>query len=420
MKKSLRIGGIVATAALATMSLASCGFSSGDAADGGSDGSATTISLLVPSYSDATKGLWEGVIKDFEAENSDIKVKLEVQSWDNLDSVITTKVSSNKAPDIMNGGPFAGFAADDLLYPIKDVVSADTLADFQPSFVEGASVDGVQYGAPLIASARALFVNTDLLAQAGVAEVPKTWDELLAASKKISAIGGGVAGYGMPLGSEEAQAESAIWFYGGGGTFGDAKEITIDTPTNLTAAQFMAKMVDEGATQPDAGATDRSPLMDVFVQGKIGMIIGLPPTVGQIAENNAALKYSINPIPTVDGAPFTLGVADHLMAFKNDEDAKKKEAITKFLDFTFSADQYVNWVTTEKFLPTTKSGAEQMNGDKDLAPFLAALPNAKFYPSTNPKWSATDAAFKALIGQVAQGKDPQAVLTEIQAKVDAG
>ncbi|MEO6309474.1 MAG: extracellular solute-binding protein [Leifsonia sp.] len=417
MKKSLRIGGIVATAALATMSLASCGFGGGDAA-GGSSGSATTISLLVPSYSDNTKGLWEGVIKDFEAKNSDIKVNLEVQSWENLDSVITTKVSSNKAPDIMNGGPFAGFAADDLLYPIKDVVSADTLADFQPSFVDGASVDGVQYGAPLIASARALFVNTDLLAQAGVADVPKTWDELLAASKKISAIGGGVAGYGMPLGSEEAQAESAIWFYGAGGTFGDATDITIDTPKNLTAAQFMQKMVTEGATQADAGATDRSPLMDVFVQGKIGMIIGLPPTVGQIADNNAALKYSINPIPTIDGAPFTLGVADHLMAFKND--GKKQEAITKFLDFFYSADQYVNWVTTEKFLPTTKSGAEQMNGDKDLAPFLAALPDAKFYPSTNPKWSATDAAFKALIGQIAQGKEPQAVLTEIQAKVDAG
>jgi multiple sugar transport system substrate-binding protein len=416
MKKSLRIGGIVATAALAVMSLASCGFS--DGAGGGSAGSSTTLNLLVPSYSDGTQSNWESVIKDFEAANSGIKVNLEVQSWDNLNSVITTKVQGNKAPDIMNGGPFAGFAADDLLYPIKDVVSAETLADFQDSFVQNASVGGVQYGAPLLASARALFVNDDLLAKAGVAAAPKTWDELLSAASKISALGGGIAGYGMPLGSEEAQAESAIWFYGAGGTFGDAKKITIDTPENLKGAQFIQKMVKAGATQADAGATNRSPLMDVFVQGKIGMIIGLPPTVGQIEKGNPALKYSINPIPTADGKPFTLGVADHLMAFKND--GKKKAAITKFLDFFYSADQYVKWVSAEKFLPTTKSGAKAVGGDASLKPFLEALPNAQFYPSTNPKWSATDAAFKALAGQLAQGKDPKQVLTDIQAKADAG
>ena len=417
MKKSLRIGGIVATAALATLSLASCGFGGGNAG-GGSDGSGTSIDLLVPSYSDNTQGLWESVITDFKTANSDITVNLEVQSWDNLNDVITTKVQGNQAPDIMNGGPFAGFAADDLLYPMEDVMSADTLFDFQDSFADGASVDGVQYGAPLIASARALFVNEDLLAQAGVAAAPTTWDELLDAAKKISAIGGGVAGYGMPLGSEEAQAESAIWFYGAGGGFGDASEITIDTPENLEAAEFIQTMVTEGATQADAGATDRSPLMDVFVQGKIGMIIGLPPTVGQIAEGNPALNYSVNPIPTMDGAPFTLGVADHLMAFKNDD--SKKEAITKFLDFLFSADQYVNWVTTEKFLPTTKSGADVMADDAELKPFIDALPDAQFYPSTNPNWSATDAAFKSLIGQLAQGKNAAEVLAEIQAKADAG
>jgi multiple sugar transport system substrate-binding protein len=416
MKKSMRMGGIVATAALATLSLASCGFGGGEA--GGSSGSGTTLNLLVPTYSDTTQGLWEGVIKDFEAENEDITVKLETQSWDNLNDVVTTKIQANKAPDIMNGGPFAGFASDELLYPIEEVVSADTLADFQESFVDASSVDGVQYGAPLIASARALFVNEDLLAQAGVAAVPTTWDELLEAAKKISALGGGVAGYGMPLGSEEAQGESAIWFYGSGGGFGDADAITIDTPENLTAAQFMQKMVTEGATQPDAGATNRSPLIEVFVQGKIGMVIGLPPTVGQIEDGNPELNYSINPIPTQDGSAFTLGVADHLMAFKNDD--KKKEAITKFLDFFYSPDQYVNWVTTEKFLPTTKSGADALSGEEDLKPFLSALPDAKFYPSTNAKWAATDAAFKSLVGQLAQGKDAKAVLTEIQAKVDAG
>ena len=67
----------------------------------------------------------------------------------------------------------------------------------------------------------------------------------------------------------------------------------------------------------------------------------------------------------------------------------------------------------------SKSGAEQLAGEEALKPFLDVLPDAQFYPSTNPKWSATDGAFKALFGQL-QSKPAQDVLAEIQAQVDAG
>ena len=416
MKKSLRLSAAVAVAAAASLTLASCGFGGGTGGDGGDADGATTLDLLVPSYSDATQGLWEDVIAGFEEENSDVTVNLEVQSWDNLESVITTKIQGGEAPDIYNGGPFAGFAADGLLYPAEEVVSPAVFSDFQDSFIENAEVDGTAYALPLIASARALFVNNALLEQAGVTAPPATWDELLDAATKVSALGGGIAGYGMPLGSEEAQAEAAVWLWGGGGTFGDAEEITVDDPSNLPGAEQIKKMIDAGATQADPGATDRTPLMDIFIQGKIGMQVGLPPTVGQIEEGNPELDYSIVPIPTKDGSPFTLGVMDQLMAFQNDGD--KQDAITKFFDYYYSADVYVPWVQAEGFLPVTKSGAEQLAGEEALAPFLEVLPDAQFYPSSNPKWSATDGAFKALFGQL-QTKPAQEVLTEIQAQVDA-
>ncbi|WP_315108062.1 extracellular solute-binding protein [uncultured Microbacterium sp.] len=414
MNKSRRYGA-AAVAAVATLSLASCGFG-GSGGDSGGGDDASTLDLLVPSYSDATKGLWEDVIDGFTKDNPDITVNLEVQSWDNLEKVISTKVQAGEAPDIYNGGPFAGFVEDELLYPVEEVVSDDVYSDFQDSFLANAEVDGTAYALPMIASARALFVNNDLLSQAGV-EAPTDWDSLLDAATKVSALGGGVAGYGMPLGSEEAQAEAAVWLWGGGGSFGDASEITIDTPENLVGAEQIKKMIDAGATQADPGSTQRSPLMDIFIQGKIGMQVGLPPTVGQIADNNPDLDYSIVPIPTEDGSPFTLGVMDQLMAFENDGD--KQEAITKFLDYFYSPEVYVPWVQAEGFLPVTKSGAEELSGEEALKPFLDVLPDAQFYPSTNPKWSAADGAFKSLFGQI-QDQPAADVLKQIQDQVDAG
>lgn len=416
MTRRLRALAVGVAAALA---LTACGFGGGGGGGGGTTGGgggSTQLTLLVPSYSDGTKGRWEKIIAGFQAANPDVTVALEVQSWDNINDVVRTKIQSNQAPDILNIDAYAGFVQDGLLYPAADVASPATISDFQESFVQNASLNGTQQAFPLIASTRALFYNKEIFAKAGVTAPPKTWDELLATAQKITTAGG-VPGYGMPLGNEEAQAETSIWTFGAGGSWGDSAALTIDTPQNLEGLRAMRRMIDAGVTQADPGATDRTPLINVFIQGQLGMVEALPPTVGQIKEKNAALQYGIAPIPTKDGSAVTLGVADHLMAFKNKGD--KQEAIKKFVDYYFSKDVYVPWVQEEGFLPTTKSGAEALGGSADLATFLDGLPDAKFYPSNNDKWSATQGALQTLVGQIGQGKDPAAVLAEV-AKAAAG
>ena len=409
MKKSLRWGAAVASAAVATLTLASCGFSGGS---GGSASGSSQLNLMVASYSDNTKAEWQQIIKDFEAANKGITVNLDVESWTDINNVIKTRIQGGKQPDILNIDAFAGFAADDLLYPAKDIVSAKTLDDFQPAFNKNASIDGTQWGLPFIASARALFYNKDDFAKAGITDPPKTWADFEADAAKLKAAG--VTPYGMPLGAEEAQAETAIWFYGAGGGYGDAKTLTIDSAENVAGATEMQKIINQGLTQANPGSTNRTPLMNVFIQGQLGMQVGLPPIVGQIKDKNPSLKYGIAPIPTKDGSSFTLGVADHLMAFKNKTD--KKDAIKKFLDYFYTPAVYTKWVGAEGFLPTTKSGADTMGSNADIKPFLDLLPNAKFYPSTNPNWSAAQGAIQSQIGQLGQGANPSDLLKGIQAK----
>jgi multiple sugar transport system substrate-binding protein len=397
-----------ASAAVLVLAAAACG--------GGSGGGTGDITLLVPSYSDHTKPYWTDLISRFERANPGSHVRLEVQSWDDINDVVRTRVQGGQAPDILNIDAFAAFAKDDLLYRADEVASPATLTDLQDGFRANAGIDGTQYAFPLIASTRTLFYNRDLFARAGIAAPPKTWADLLADGKKISALGGGVYGYGMPLGREEAQAETSIWTFGAGGDWVRDGKITVDTPENLAGVRQLQTMVRENATQPDPGATNRTPLLNVFIQGKLGMIEGLVVTPGQIRAKNPALRWGTAPIPTRDGRPVTLGVADHLMAFRND--GSQQATVRKFVDFVYDRDNYVRFVRTEGFIPTTKSGAGAMTGDPRLADFLATLPNAKFYPSTNTAWSATQGAIQSLIGQVAQGKEPAAVLAEIQRRAD--
>lgn len=403
----------VAVVTAAALGLAGCGSDSGS----GGDGENVSLDLLVPLYGDKTKPYWEQLVKDFEAKNSNIDVKLETQSWEDIYTVLDTKIQNNKAPDILEldaAGP--AYGSEDLLYKADEIVSPETFKDIEPSFIDSAKIDGQAYGVPSVASTRALFYNKTLFKQAGIAAPPKTWDELLDAAKKISALGNGTYGYGMPLGDEEAQAETSIWAYGAGASWEKDGKMTIDTPEAKEALTFMKKMIDEKATQPNPGATNRTPLLDVFIQGKIGMIEGLPPIVGQINEKNPDLDWEIAPSPTKDGKPVTLGVADYFVGFNKDED--KQGAIAKFLDFFYQQDNYVKFNDNEGFIPATKSGAEAAAAKPELKTFLEALPDAKFYPATNPAWGQTSGAFKSDVGQI-ETKPVDEVLKAIQAKADA-
>lgn len=416
-RAAISTGAVLVSSALA---LSACGFGGDDSSSDA--GGKTSISFLAPTYrdgADGTKALWEGIIKDFEAKNSNIDVNLEMQSWDNINDVVRTKLQSkDTTPDILNIDAYASFATDDLLYEAKDVVSDSVLKDFQPGFVENASLDGKQYGLPLFASTRTLFYNQDLFTQAGIAAPPKTWDELLDTSKKISALGNGVSGYGMPLGSEEAQGETSIWTFGAGGNWSNGTDLTINTPENVDGVTAMKRMIDEKATQPDPGASDRTPLINTFIQGKLGMVEGLPPTVAQIQQKNPGLKYATAPIPTKSGEPVTLGVADHLMAFKKDD--SKKDAVKSFLDYFYSPDVYANFVKTEGFIPITSSAAEVLKDEPTTKPFLATLPNAKFYPSNNPKWPAAQGAIQQTVGTLDQGASPADVIGKIEQAANSG
>jgi len=409
-KRFKRVGAVVVPTAIVAVLLTSCAGGGSSASTGAS--AANTINVMVAEYSDTTTAEWKQIVKDFEAKNPGITVHLSVESWTNIANVVTTDIQSGKAPDVLNYNDFSGYQSDGLLYPAKELVSPQVFSDFQTSFDENASNDGTQWGVPFLASSRAMYYNKDIFAKAGISSPPKTWAQLETDAKKIRAIGS--IGIGIPLGNESADAEAGYFFYGAGGGYGDDQKLTVDTPQNLEGATEIQKLIEGGLTEPNAGATQRDDLLNVFVQGQIGMEMGLPQTVVQIKEKNPSLKYGVAPIPTKDGSSFTLGAEDYFMAFKNKVD--KKPAITKFLDYVYTPSIYVKWLSAEGFLPVTKSGDKLMASNVELKPFVVALPSAKFLPVTNPKWTAVVAALETQLGELAQGSNPSDVLKAIQAK----
>jgi len=142
-------------ALLCTIAFAACG--GDDDSSGGDSGKVEgEISLLVPEYSDNTEGFWRDLISDFESKNPGAKVKLQTVSWTDINQKITTLVSTQQAPDILNLDAYANFAGDDLLLPADEVLSPETQDDFIDQFAENGKYDGTQDGIPFVGSVREL------------------------------------------------------------------------------------------------------------------------------------------------------------------------------------------------------------------------------------------------------------------------
>src|SRR4029078_1491919 len=81
------------------------------------------------------------------------------------------------------------------------------------SVVDAATYQGKMWGKPWYAGSRALIYRKDILQKAGV-EVPKNWDELLAASKAIKAKVPGIYPIGY-TGLTKHKYPPTIWQAGG-------------------------------------------------------------------------------------------------------------------------------------------------------------------------------------------------------------
>ncbi|MFF7458533.1 extracellular solute-binding protein [Kitasatospora sp. NPDC008115] len=386
---------------------------------GGQDDGPVTLRLVAADYGESaetsSKLYWDDLARRFEAANPGIRVNVEVSSWTDIGKRVDELVRTGKSPDLVQTGGFADQVAADRLYPAADVLSLETQANLKESFSHAGQVLGTPYGIPFVSSSRVLFYNKAVFQKAGIAQPPATWNELKAAAEKIKAKVPGVVPYGLPLGPEEAPAESMLWTLSGGGSLSDdVGNYTIDSTQNQATFNWLrTNLVTTGLTYPEPGKMNRTPVFSDFAAGKVAMLNGHPTLLRMAAKGG--IDFGTAPIPKKDGLAKTgsLGVADWMMAFKANG---HKNEIRSFLSFVYTKENQLKFDETYNLLPVTQDAFDAMTrdpGHEDLKQFAAGLGNASFYPFGDPAWVEVSNRIKAGIGPAVTG-DARPVLEELQ------
>lgn len=389
------------------------------------------LDVIISQYGNYTKEWWTEFETNFEAANPTIDLNIEIVSWNDIYSVVTTRISTGEQPDILNISGFADYVADDLLMPAEEYTSAAVKAQIIPSFWNSNEMDGTVWALPILASCRSLFYNVDLLNAAGITSAPKTWDDVLVACEAIRAThGSAVTPWALDISTDEGQAAFSYYSWNFGGGFVDAAgNWKLDSAENVQAVEYIKKLIDSGYVNAGPYTDTRYPLQDGFSAGTVAMMIGPMNMVSA----DSTVNYGVADIP---GKGIGLGVCDQLMVFKDAkaaDQAARTAAISKFFDAFYECETYSDYMVFEGFLPATLDGSDYLaknaekhtvggstkTGDSEyFATFCATLPTCQFYPMQKPEWMDVRNGVIDVEQKVGQGLiSAQDALSALQAQV---
>ncbi|AUD64557.1 hypothetical protein BK011_02255 [Tenericutes bacterium MZ-XQ] len=238
------------------------------------------------------------MVEAFEEENPNITVNVETLGYDDYFTQLAIRVAGNQAPDVfeLNIENFRAYADKNALLEIEtddldlDNVHATTLEAFQ--------IGDKQFGLPTKFSNVVLIYNKDLFDQAEIAYPTSswTWAEELAAAQAISDLGTDIYGIFRPIQTWEFYKTVAQ--NGGSMMNADQSAFTINSTENVEALEMMIARINETNVTPNAEQMGGMGDWDLFLSGRLGMIVTGIWAFSNFAEN-ASFAWDIEVEPGI-------------------------------------------------------------------------------------------------------------------------
>ena len=239
-------------------------------------------------------------------ESTGIKVNPTFVAYEELAPKILTSAASG-GYDVILGDCIwpAQFAKAGLVLNVTDRLSELDLDDIYQGALDATKYEGQYYGMPWLNDVKYMFVNMELLKQAGVDAAPATWDELIADAKLCK--DQGICEY--PIVGCYAQAECLVCDYtciagSFGGAFVDENNNpTLNSPENVAALDFMAQTLKDGLCNPKSLEMIEDDVLSTFAAGNAVFAINWTyqyASMNDESQSSVVGQGVITPIPGTD------------------------------------------------------------------------------------------------------------------------
>ncbi len=232
-----------------------------------------TVHVLTMEQAGPTVDEMNSIVAEFNTQHPDVEVLIDYVAYDALHDKITTAMASTPpAYDVflVDDIWYAEFADKGYVFNATDKITQEMRDGIFEAAWEIPTVDGQVYGMPWLLDQKYFYYNEKILADAGIAAPPKTWEELVDQAKVIQEKG--LVEY--PIVWSWGQYEAAIcdWvtlLYGNGGMMADeAGNPVFNNEAGVKTLEWMVKSIDDGVTNPSSISYVEEDVRNVFSQGK--------------------------------------------------------------------------------------------------------------------------------------------------------
>lgn len=330
LKTIMRLCLVIGVMGVMALAMTACGGSSdsGDQ-DTGEEAAAGGATLKFQQWwgAELPEGYLDEIVANYQEESGNT-VELLTAPWADTKTAITAGAANNTIADIVSvdGAWLAEFVDMGILTDIEAAgVDTSVVGDYW-------KVGDTAYVVPVNNFAYPMYVNMDILKEAGVEAIPTNWTELLDACEKIKAAG--KQAFALNLGTTNANGIQNVY----GGT-GWASGITLKNDEGKyevagnegqkELAELFKEMADKGYLYEGMATLEEAEMTSNFAAGNCAFTIASAATMSQFTDVN----FETALIPSKDDYDGKHGICYASWAVGISEACENKEAAADFVNY---------------------------------------------------------------------------------------
>jgi ABC-type glycerol-3-phosphate transport system substrate-binding protein len=366
--------------------------------------------------------IFKRYVAAFNAATPDVELKTTSYGPSEILPKYLASVAAGAPPDIFHAPGYVppDFARNKVIIPLDDKVKLEptTLKNFDSITI----YDGRRYGVPVNGGLGAMCYNLELLEQAGLdpKKLPATWDELIAAAKKMS--NPADSRWGLMLGNQAGLTTAQVyWTFlvsaGGDLVTPDGKASAFNSPAGLETLAFLADAVNTLKISPRKAYTDVQAWSEWGTR-KVGSVLLYPVFTANILATKVRSATAPAPKKVRPGAHFAGNYWTISTLSKN------QEAAAKFCQWWTQPAISGKWAGESGAIPNSQAAIDDPGFKQFLAKnplgqaFLDAIPYARPFPGVVGLPALIQIISEMVQAAVLGGEAPKTALAKAAARVD--
>ncbi|WP_339234503.1 ABC transporter substrate-binding protein [Oceanobacillus sp. FSL W7-1281] len=309
------------------------------------------------------------LVEEFNAQSDTVEVvaKYNPDMYKGLMQNMQAEAAAGNSPAVVQiGWAFMDYFSENFEYtPPQHVIEehfpddATFLEDhFLPNVMDLAkNSDGEQVGIPYSLSTPVLYINKDMLREAGLDEDgPQTWEEVKEFSKVIKEETGN---YGLYFQEPADNWATQALLESNGASFIEDGQAAFASEEGIESYQFLTDMIVEDETALHIG-WDQG--VQSFIDGSVAMTYT---TIAQRSniQDNAQFDVAAVESPAWEGKEVRLPAGGAMLAITAQEEEEQKAA-WEFMSYLYSVEAMAEWTKGTGYVPPRHDVAEAENGLK--------------------------------------------------------